>query len=68
MRSGKQRDCVETFVSEEAREKTLAMTSVVDVEERRGDEKNGNETITKSKKLREAEKRRISCGRTVWCF
>ena len=36
--------------------KTLSATSVVDVEERRGDEKNGNETITKSKKLREAER------------
>ena len=56
LESGKQRDCVEAFVSEEAREKTLSATSVVDVEERRGDEKNGNETITKSKKLREAER------------
>mgnify|MGYP006085619657 CR=1 FL=1 len=56
LESGKQRDCVETFVSEEAREKTLSATSVVDVEERRGDEKNGNETITKSMKLREAER------------
>ena len=56
LESGKQRECVETFVSEEAREKTLSATSVVDVEERRGDEKNGNETITKSMKLREAER------------
>lgn len=56
LESGKQRDCVEKFVSEEAREKTLSATSVVDVEERSGDEKNGNETITKSKKLREAER------------
>jgi ectoine hydroxylase-related dioxygenase (phytanoyl-CoA dioxygenase family) len=56
LESGKQRECVETFVSEEAREKTLSATSVVDVEERRGDEKIGNETITKSMKLREAER------------
>ena len=56
LESGKQRECVETFVSEEAREKTLSATSVVDVEERRGDEKNGNETVTKSMKLREAER------------
>ena len=56
LESGKQRECVETFVSEEAREKTLSATSVVDVEERRGDEKNGNEIITKSMKLREAER------------
>ena len=56
LESGKQRDCVEKFVSEEAREKTLSATSVVDVEERSGDEKNGNETTTKSKKLREAER------------
>ena len=56
LESGKQRECVETFVSEEAREKTLSATRVVDVEERRGDEKNGNETITKSMKLREAER------------
>jgi len=56
LESGKQRECVETFVSEEARGKTLSATSVVDVEERRGDEKIGNETITKSTKLREAER------------
>ncbi len=56
LESGKQRECVETFVSEEAREKTLSATSVVDVEERRGDEKKGNETTTKSMKLREAER------------
>ena len=56
LESGKQRECLEKFVSEEAREKTLSATSVVDVEERRGDEKNGNETITKSMKLREAER------------
>ena len=59
LESGKQRDCVEKFVSEEERENVLSATSrsVGDVvEDGRGDENDGNETMKSSEKLREAER------------
>lgn len=59
LESGKQRDCVEKFVSEEERENVLSATSrsVGDVvEDGRVDENDGNETMKSSEKLREAER------------
>jgi hypothetical protein len=56
LESGKQRDCVEKFVSEEEREKMLSATSMGVggvVEDSRGDM---NETMQSSEKLRVAER------------